>query len=71
MKPLTERRSKIRLLLKHLKSKKLSSKSGAEAQMLQCYKDGLNFEKKIIIIMKIWKLWKKSSKSSFPNEENY
>ena len=44
----TERRSKIRKLLKNHKFEKLSSKSGAEAQMLQCYKDDLNLKRKMI-----------------------
>ena len=38
-----ERRSNIRKLLKNL-----SSKSGAEPQMLQCYKDDLNLKRKMI-----------------------
>ena len=38
----TERRSKIKNLLKNGKSEKLSSKSGTEAQMLQCYKNDSN-----------------------------
>ena len=38
----SERRSKIRKLLKNHSSEKLSSESGAEAQMLQCYKDDSN-----------------------------
>ena len=44
----TERSSKIRKLLKNHKSEKLSSKFGAEAQMLQCYKDDLNLKRKMI-----------------------
>ena len=44
----TERRSKIRELLKNHNSEKLNSKSGAEVQMLQCYKDDLNLKKKMI-----------------------
>ena len=44
----TERKSKIRKLLKNHKSEKLSSKSGAEAQMLLCYKDDLNLKRKMI-----------------------
>ena len=44
----TERRSKIRKLLENHKSEKLSSKSGAEAQMLQCYKEDLNLKRKMI-----------------------
>ena len=41
-----ERKTKIRKLLKNHKSGKLSLKSGAEVQMLQCYKDDLNLKKK-------------------------
>ena len=44
----TERRSKIRKLLKSHKPEKLSSKSGAEAQMPHCYKDDLNLKRKMI-----------------------
>ena len=44
----TERRSKIRELLKNHNSEKLSSKSGTEVQMLQCYKDDLNLKRKMI-----------------------
>ena len=44
----TERKSKIRKLLKKNKSAKLSSKSGAEAQMLQCCKDNLILKRKMI-----------------------
>ena len=47
----TERRNKIRKLLKNRKFEKLSLKSGAEAQILQCYIDDLNLKRKIIEIM--------------------
>ena len=43
-----ESRRKIRKLLKNHKSEKLCSKSGAEAQMLQCYKEDLNLKRKMI-----------------------
>ena len=43
----TERRIKIRKLLKNLTSESLSSKSGAEPQMLQCYKGYLNLKRKM------------------------
>ena len=43
-----ERKSKIRKLLKNHKSEKLSSKSGAESQILQCYKNDLNLKRKMI-----------------------
>ena len=38
----------MRKLLKNHLSEKFSSKSGAEAQMLQCYKDDLNLKGKMI-----------------------
>ena len=44
----TERRGKIRQLLKNHKSEKLSLKSGAESQMLQCHKDNINLKTKMI-----------------------
>ena len=44
----TERRSKIRKLLKNHKYEKLISKSDAEAQMLQRYKDDINLKRKMI-----------------------
>ena len=44
----TKRRGKMRKLLKNHLSEKFSSKSGAEAQMLQCYKEDLNLKGKMI-----------------------
>ena len=43
----TERRIKIRKSLKNHMSESLSSKSNAEPQMLQCYKDYLNLKRKM------------------------
>ena len=43
-----ERRVKNRKLLKNHMSEKLSSKFGADAQMVQCYKDDLNLKRKMI-----------------------
>ena len=72
-----ERRVKNRKLLKNHMSEKLSSKFGADAQMVQCYKDDLNLKRKMIenmetleeILKSVFPKWKKLLKEQKLNKE--